>query len=114
MSGGLAGMSNMSRIMFNYKTTESGFSPVAYPSHKKPMTINFILWGNLFAEIRSPRRRTFRVQSNTLHMSMSKNPFCFHFLPIISGGFITCGQKEALNSHFYLIIGYLDISNLAV
>lgn len=51
----------MSKIMFNYKTTESGFSPVAYPSHKKPMTINFTLRGNLFAEIRSPRRRTFRV-----------------------------------------------------
>lgn len=48
-------MSNMSRIMFNYKTIESGFSPAAYPSHKKPMNINFILWGNLFAEIRSPR-----------------------------------------------------------
>lgn len=33
-----------------------------------------------------------------------------HF-PIISGGFITCGQKELLNGQFYSIIGYPDISN---
>lgn len=44
-------------------------------------------------------------------MTMSEDPFCLCFFPIISGGFITCGQKELPNGHFHLIIGYLDISN---
>lgn len=61
---------------------------------------------NLSAEIWSPRHLTFLVN---LIWACPKNPFCLHF-PIIPGGLITCGQKELLNSHFYLIIGYLDIS----
>lgn len=65
---------------------------------------------NLSAEIWPPRHPTFIVNLILLIWACPKSHFAYA-LPIIPGGFITCGQEEWLNGHSYLIIGYLDISN---
>lgn len=31
-------------MMFNYRAIKNVISRVAYPSHKKPMIINFMVW----------------------------------------------------------------------
>lgn len=65
---------------------------------------------NLSGQIWSPRRRTLMTNLILLLWQCLKSHCTWDF-PIISGGFITCGQEEAPNGHFYLIIGHLDISN---